>query len=249
MMKIKKMKKSVAVFAFAMVMLVIGGGFALSNVLGSAMPVIESASGAAENDSVTALNFAPTVIASTTNATAQQAEEADNTPLVTIRPRPVIDGSMPHDEIAAYILRERDEFMAEITGLIPAHLRDMWDVDDAEVQSLLDQNYIGGISPDDFPPYAFWFRAEMLTEIARVADLEAFHFELSRDELAAWVGIARFIDSLSWRGDDANISERLPIGYLEWARETYTEYTVSIYERLNAPQWLIEQLQATIQSI
>jgi len=215
-------------------------------MVGSAMPITAYAQEVDQTDilpAITAPNPTPTVVPPVQNTVTAQTEEAAeiNTIVLARRARPVIDTNLSPEDWTAYLFEEIGVLEAEITMLIPEHLRDMWDEDDAVVQGLLARNYIGGISPDDFPPYAFWTRVGMLGEIARVADLEAFHFELSRDDLAAWVDIARFIDRLSWRD-----AENEPLYISEWVRENYTEDTIAIYERLGAPQWLIDQLRLAI---
>jgi len=105
-------------------------------------------------------------------------------------------------------------------------------------------NYVGGLPADEKPSYLLWTRAEMLEQIGRLIEVEAHHYEMSRDDLVAWMRIS----STVWRAlrvSEARFNSS-GVGYFEWARENYTEQTIAIYEELGAPQWLIDRLRLEI---
>jgi len=126
---------------------------------------------------------------------------------------------------------------------IPEELREMWEADDAEVYRLRALNVPGsGISPDDFPPYALWTRAEMLDAIGRAVEIEAHHYAMSRDELAARAAIATMLIRASFLEPE----NAFHVSFFEWVRENYTEENIAIYEEMGAPQWLVDRLMLEI---
>jgi len=83
MMNTKRMKKSIAALALATGLLIVGGGFALSNMLNAAMPVYAGESAGGDNGlDFTALSSVPSVsIPQQSTATAEiQAESQENIP-------------------------------------------------------------------------------------------------------------------------------------------------------------------------
>jgi|GEM_PF-3597005 hypothetical protein len=117
----------------------------------------------------------------------------------------------------------------------------VWEADEAEVARLRALNDAGATA-DSFAPYALLNRAELLEEISRVVEIEAYHYEMNREELVVRVSTANIIQ----RAFSSDESEFNNSGYFEWVRDEYTEQDIAVYEELGAPQWLINRLIAEI---
>ena len=209
MMNTKKMRKSVAALALAIGMLVVGGGFAVSYMVNSAMPV--------------------TVYAST-NDNIVQPLMAESQPLHS------------NAVIAAELYQAR--FSSD-------ELQAMWDAHDAEAARLIAANYIGSsLSPDDWPPFASWTRAELLEAVGRVISIEERHYKMTPNELMARANVGQMLSRvLHMINYGLNIEEHVEahvIGLLDWARDNYTAQDIAIYEEMGAPRWFVDQLKAEI---
>lgn len=127
------------------------------------------------------------------------------------------------------------------TRTIPAHLREMWEADDAMVRERLELNR-RGVAADDFPYYGLWTRWELLEGIIWVMPVEMRHLEMERDELAARMHVGIMVSRLAYSYmDEANMEN-----FFGWARENYTEERIAIYEELGAPDWLVDRLRTEI---
>jgi|GEM_PF-1955879 len=148
-------------------------------------------------------------------------------------------------ESIAYAPQTEIQFNDEYSTshLSPEELQAIWEADDMEVASLLALNYVGGIEPEDFPPFAFWTRTELLAEIGTIVEIEPHHYKMNRDELVVRVNIARLLMRITPDLDESQLDNS---GFFEWIRENYTELNVAVYEEMGAPQWFIDRLRAEI---
>jgi len=128
------------------------------------------------------------------------------------------------------------------TTTVPAHLREMWEEDDAEVLRLSGLNS-RGVFADELPYFGLWSRWEMLEQIERLIPIEMRHLEMTRQELTRYVTVAATVTRLARMPEGENT---MHYSFFDMVRENYTDADIDVYVELGAPEWLIDMLRMEI---